>query len=72
MNRNWKEFSEETSIVESDLWSSNIKSDARSLMNAQLYTVVNTHMDSEKMNLINESFWIEIFNCKRKKDLANK
>lgn len=72
MNQNWNEFSEKTNIIEDDLWSSNIKSDARNLMNAKLYTVVNTHMDSEKMSLLNEFFWIEIFNCKKKEDLADK
>ncbi len=72
MNKNWKEFSMESTIVENDLWNSNIKLEARNLMNARLYTVVNTHIDGEKMDFLNEFFWIEIVNNKENTDLVDK
>lgn len=60
MNQKWSDFTKYATIFESDLWTSNIEPEHRTLMNAKLYTISSVYLDQQDMNSLNNYFWIDI------------
>lgn len=60
MNQKWSDFTKYVTIFESDLWTANIKTEHRTLMNARLFTISSVYLDQQDMKSLSNYFWIDI------------
>lgn len=62
MNVKFSDLNSNTGIKSTDLWSSDLDNNKKTLLNAKLYPLVNSNLNKQEMDELSCFFWINLLN----------